>query len=106
MYVGNYTSPTLSKDLFSCKIHTTGTLVMKWKGKLKVIHTYNELSKPNIPRGTGRYVRDESIFYAVWGDTKCIAVISSKHGGHFESTVSRNSQHSNWHHVKVDVSVP
>ena len=43
---------------------------------------------------------------AVWRDTKCIAILSSKHGGRSESTVSRNSKHSNGHHVKVDVPVP
>ena len=64
------------------------------------------MSRSNTPRGTGCYVRDESIVYAVWRDTKCIAVLSNKHAGHSESTVSRNSKDSDGHHVKIDVPIP
>ena len=44
--------------------------------------------------------------YSVWKDTKCISVLSTKHPGHSENKVQRNTKDSEGHHCKKDVPIP
>ena len=108
LYIDNfYTSPVLANDLFFHKTNTTGILSINSKGiPEEAICAYKEMSKSNIPRGTGVYVRDGSNVCAIWKDTKCLTVLSNKHCGHSECTIQRNSKDSSSHHVKADVPIP
>ena len=94
LYIDNfYTSPTLALDLFDEGTHITGTLsVSRKEVPAEVVHTYKSFSSNSTPRGKGAYVRNDNIVYAIWRDTKYISVLSSKHQGHSESVVVRNTR--------------
>ena len=93
LYVDNfYTSPTLAKDLFCHSTHLTGTLDRNRRGVPKQVKDI--LSAASAPRGSGAYVRDDETAYSVWKDTKCMSVLSTKHPGHSENKVQRNTKGS------------
>ena len=92
LYIDNfYTSPTLVSDLFDCCTHVTGTLDCTRTGVPPEIRGLKQsLSGKRASRGDGAYTRDGVCAYAVWRDTKCVAVMSNEHPGHSEATVTRN----------------
>ena len=88
-------------------IHCTGTLNVSRIGVPdEVCDLKKQLSKKNVPRGEGMYVRNDICAYAVWKDTKCVAVMSSEYPGHSETTVTRNVKQKDGKNVKTDVSIP
>ena len=60
------------------------------------------LSAIGTCRGDGFYVRDKSVVYCVWKDTKCIAMLSTEHLGHLK----RNTKDSTGRYLKKDVPIP
>ena len=108
LYVDNfYTSPTLAVDLFDLKTHLTGTLDKTRVGVPEEVFTMLEmLSGKDACRGDGYYVRDDSVVYCAWKDTKNIAMLSTQHPGHSECTVKRNTRDSTGKYVKKDVPIP
>ena len=52
------------------------------------------------------YVRDKSVVYCAWKDTKCILLLSTQHPGHSENTVKHNTKDSTGKFVKNDVPIP
>lgn len=108
LYVDNfYTSPTLAVDLFDLRTHLTGTLDKTRIGVPEEVFTMLEmLSATGTCRGDGFYVRDKSVVYCAWKDTKCIAMLSTEHPGHSVCTVKRNTKDSTGRYVKKDVPIP
>lgn len=108
LYIDNfYTSPTLVTYLYKNGIHCTGTLDCTRTGvPSQVHHLKKDLAKKSVPRGKGVYVRDGICAYAVWKDTKCVAVMSSEHPGHSETTVTRNVKQENGQNEKMAVQIP
>ena len=108
LYVDNfYTSPTLALDLFEFKTHLTGTLDKTRSGvPVEVLTMLEMLSDKETSRGDGYYVRDKSVVYCAWKDTKCILLLSTQHPGHSENTVKRNSKDSTGKFMKKDVPIP
>ena len=51
-------------------------------------------------------MRDDSVVYCAWKDTKSIVVLSTEHVGHSEYTVKRNAKDSTGKFVKKDVPIP
>ena len=84
-----YTSSQLLKDLYEKKTYATGTMVLNRKGfpeKIKgIVAEYNKK-----PWGSGIYMRDKTVVYTVWKDTKCATVGSNQHSGHADDTVLCN----------------
>ena len=108
LYTDNfYTSPTLVTDLYEEGVHCTGTLECSRVGvPHKISDLKTKLSKKSVPRGEGNYVRNGICAYAVWKDTKCVAVMSSEFPGHSETTVSRNVKQKDGKAIKMDVPIP
>ena len=108
LYIDNfYTSPTLVTDLYKDGIHCTGTLDCKRRGvPAQVYALKKDLSKKSVPRGKGVYVRDGICAYTVWKDTKCVALMSSEHPGHSETTVARNVKQVDGKTEKIAIPIP
>ncbi len=108
LYIDNfYTSPTLVTDLYKNGIHCTGTLDCTRIGVPSQVYGLKKnLAKKSIPRGKGNYVRDGVCAYAIWKDTKCVAVMSSEHPGHSETTVTRNVTQEDGKNEKMPVPIP
>ncbi len=108
LYIDNfYTSPTLVSDLYDLSVHVTGTLDCTRTG---VPPEFKDLKKilpgKNAIRGDGAYVRDGVCVYAMWKDTKCVAVMSNEHPGHSEDKVTRNVKDKDGKTEKKEVPIP
>ena len=100
-------SQHLLRIFFCHSTHLTGTLDRNRRGVPKQVKDiFNNLSAASAPRGSGAYVRDDETAYAVWKDTKCMSVLSTKHPGHSENKVQRNTKGSDGSHLKTDVPIP
>lgn len=91
LYCDNfYSSPTLFEDLQSVEIAATGTLQKNRRGEPASVKQIHEaLSRSDVPRGTGHYIREKGITYVSWKDNKCVTVISTAHPGSSECTAKR-----------------
>lgn len=94
-------------DLYKEGIHCTGTVDCTCSGVPAQVHGLKkDLSKKSVSRGKGLHVRDGVLAYAVWKDTKCVAIMSSKHPGHSETTVTWNAKQKDGKSEKIAVQIP
>ena len=94
-------------ELYKDGIRCSGTLDCTHRGVPAQVHNLKkDLSKKSVPRGKGVYVRDCICAYTVWKDTKCVAVMSSEHPGHSETTVARNVKQVDGKTEKMAISIP
>ena len=90
-------------------ILATGTIIKNRRGippSVKKLH--DALSRSDVPRGTGYYIREpgSEIVYVCWKDNKCVTVLSSAHSGSADGTTKRRVKDTSGHSVVVDVPQP
>ena len=102
-----YTSPTLLHALKEKKFSATGTLRTNRRGiPSSVLEMKAALSRADVPRGTGYYIRDSDDVYVCWRDNNCVCVMSNEHPGHSEGTARRAAKTSTGAYQTADVPLP
>lgn len=98
-----YTSPTLFRDLLQRKIWACGTLRPNITGcpKTKI----NALDK-KFSRGSIRWIREGSLLFVQWRDTRDVLLCSTMHTAHGEETVGRRTKDDQGRWTIKNVSVP
>uniref|UniRef100_A0A8C1SGL6 THAP-type domain-containing protein n=1 Tax=Cyprinus carpio TaxID=7962 RepID=A0A8C1SGL6_CYPCA len=97
-----YTSPTLFRDLLYKKIWACGPIWTNRTGFPKTV--VNRLSK-NAPRGTMRWIRDDSLLFVEWKDSQEVQMCSTFHKAFEGDTVQRKVK-SDTHRTIVEVPIP
>ncbi|XP_026123350.1 piggyBac transposable element-derived protein 4 isoform X3 [Carassius auratus] len=97
-----YTSPTLFRDLLYKKIWACGPIWANRKGFPKTV--VDRLSK-NAPRGTMRWIRDDSLLFVEWKDSQEVQMCSTFHKAYEGDTVQRKVK-GNAHRTLVEVPIP
>ncbi|XP_031159986.1 piggyBac transposable element-derived protein 4-like [Sander lucioperca] len=104
VFVDNfYTSPILFRDLLLKRIWACGTIRTNRIGFPR--------SKVNIlvsksPRGSIRWIRNDSLLFVQWRDTRDVFLCSTLHTAHAEDTVQRRVKAADGQWQLKDVSVP
>ncbi|XP_039659987.1 piggyBac transposable element-derived protein 4-like [Perca fluviatilis] len=104
VFVDNfYTSPILFRDLLLKRIWACGTIRTNRIGFPR--------SKVNIlvsksPRGSIRWIRNGSLLFVQWRDTRDVFLCSTLHRAHAEDTVQRRVKGADGQWQLKDVSVP
>ena len=104
VFVDNfYTSPILFRDLLLKRIWACGTIRTNRIGFPR--------SKVNIlvsksPRGSIRWIRNGSLLFVQWRDTRDVFLCSTLHRAHAEDTVQRRIKGADGQWQLKDVSVP
>ena len=108
LYCDNfYSSPTLFEDLRKVDIAATGTVQKNRRGiPTSVKQLHDALSRSDVPRGTGYYIRHEGIVYVSWRDSKCVTIMSTAHMGSSDSTTKRRVKGANGVTQVQDVPQP
>ncbi|XP_052010391.1 piggyBac transposable element-derived protein 4-like [Xyrauchen texanus] len=104
LFVDNfYTSPTLFRDLLQKRIWACGTIRSNVIGfpKTKV----NSLESKS-PRGSIRWIRNDSLLFVQWRDTRDVFMCSTLHTAHAEDTVKRRVKDADQHWTLKDIPVP
>ena len=102
-----YTSPALVHALKDQGISATGTLRTNRRGlpeSVKQLKT--ALSRSDVPRGTGYYIRDNDDVYVCWRDNSVVCVMTNCYPGHSERTVRRSGRNQDGEFEPVDVPLP
>lgn len=104
LYVDNfYTSPTLFRDLLQKGFWACGTIRRNRVGFPQT--TNNKLPK-NAPRGTMRWIRDNSLLFVEWKDTREVLMCSSFHSANGDRTVQRRVRTRQGEWTEVIVPIP
>ncbi|TDH06475.1 hypothetical protein EPR50_G00113700 [Perca flavescens] len=104
VFVDNfYTSPILFRDLLLKRIWACGTIRTNRIGF--------PMSKVNIlvsksPRGSIRWIRNGSLLFVQWRDTRDVFLCSTLHSAHAEDTVQKRVKGADGQWQLKDVSVP
>ena len=110
LYCDNfYSSLQLFKDLKQMGIQATGTVIKNRRGIPPSVKKLRDaLSRSDVPRGTGYYIREpgSEIIYVCWKDNKCVTMLSSGHSGSADGRTKRRVKDTNGHSVVVDVPQP
>ena len=104
LYVDNfYTSPTLFTDLLQKRIWACGTIRTNRIGfpKSKI----NSLVSKSA-RGSIRWIREGSILFVQWRDTRDVFMCSTLHTAHAEETIQRRLKDADGHWALMDFPVP
>ena len=102
-----YTSPTLLHALKEKKFSATGTLRTNRRGiPSSVLAMKVALSRADVPRGTGYYIRDSDDLYVCWRDNNCVCIMSNEHPGHSEGMARRAAKTSTGAYQTADVPLP
>ena len=87
------------------KISATGTLCTNRRGiPSSVLEMKVALSRADVPRGTGYYIRDYDDVYVYWRDNDCVCIMSNEHPGHSEGMARRAAKTSTGAYQPADVS--
>lgn len=90
LYVDNfYTSPELFRDLLQQKVWACGTIRSNRRGFPK--DRPGALDKDS-PRGAIRWIREGSLLFVQWRDTRDILMCSTLHQAHEQETVQRRME--------------
>ncbi|XP_029299578.1 piggyBac transposable element-derived protein 4-like [Cottoperca gobio] len=104
LYVDHfYTSPALFKDLLQKKIWACGTIHSNRIGFPKTKE--NSLNSKS-PRGTIYWLRQDSLVFVQWRDTRDVHMCSALHTAHSEDTVIRRTKGRDGQWTVKHVSVP
>ena len=99
-----YTSPALIHTLKDQGISATGTLRVNRRGVPEsVAQLKTVLSRSDVPRGTGYYIRDGEDVYVCWRDNSVVCVMSNCYPGHSQGTVRRTGRNQDGGFEPVDV---
>ena len=110
LYCDNfYTSPQLFQELQQIGILATGTLIKNRRGiPASVKNLRDALSRSDVPRGTGYYIKDSqsNLTYVCWKDNKCVTVVSTAHPGSADGTAQRRIKDTTGVSIVADVPQP
>ena len=94
-------------DLNGLGVHVTGTLDCNCvEVPTEISNLKKKLAHKSMSQGDGVYVRDGTLVYVVWNDTKCVSVMSNEHPSYCEGTVLRNVKNNVEVNEKKDVPIP
>uniref|UniRef100_A0A3B5AKH3 PiggyBac transposable element-derived protein 4-like n=1 Tax=Stegastes partitus TaxID=144197 RepID=A0A3B5AKH3_9TELE len=104
LYVDNfYTSPALFRDLREKNISACGTIRSNVQGYPR---TANNALDPKSPRGSIRWLREDSLVFVQWKDTRDVSMCSTMHTAHGKETVQRNVKDNAGQWTMIDVPIP
>ena len=107
LFIDNfYTSPALVKSLKEWDIGTTGTLRTNRRGiPESVLQLHTAMTRSDVPRGTGYYIRVGEEVYICWKDSSCVT-LSNNYPGHTDGTVKRRTKNRSGEFESVEVPLP
>ncbi|KAJ8249473.1 hypothetical protein GJAV_G00235830 [Gymnothorax javanicus] len=104
LYVDNfYTSPELFRDLLQLKIWACGTIRSNGRGYPKDLAG---MLARDSPRGSIRWIRDGSLLFVQWRDTRDVQMCSTMHQAHADETVKRRVKGPDGQWSLENLSVP
>ncbi|XP_041639072.1 piggyBac transposable element-derived protein 4-like [Cheilinus undulatus] len=98
-----FTSPALFRDLLEKKIWACGTILKNNSGFPK---TGVDGLDSKSPRGSIRWIRDDSVLFLQWRDAKEVLLCSTLHTAHTDDKVKRRVRNAEGQGVLKDVSIP
>ena len=102
-----YTSPDHLNSLKELGIGATGTLRSNRRSIPEDVPKLTQaLGGPDVPRGTGYYLRVEDDVYVCWKDKQCVLVMSNNYPGHSDGTVKRRGLNSQGLYETLDIPLP
>ncbi|XP_069570766.1 piggyBac transposable element-derived protein 4 [Brachyistius frenatus] len=104
LFVDNfYTSPALFRDLLQKKIWACGTIRANLTGFPKA--QVNSLDQDS-PRGSIRWIREDSLLFLQWRDAKNVSMCSTLHTAHGDDVVIRKVKAGDGHWALEEVQAP
>ncbi|XP_061584596.1 piggyBac transposable element-derived protein 4-like [Cololabis saira] len=104
LYVDDfYTSPALFRDLLQKKIWACGTVRANRSGFPKT--RVNGMGSKS-PHGSIRWIREDSLLFVQWRDTRDVSLCSTVHTAHSDERVQRRSKGADGVWEVKDVSIP
>ena len=108
VYTDNfYTSSALFSELTRQGFGAVGTISTNRRGCPDGLERQKKkMLKPSCERGTGVWIRDQSIVYNLWKDTKMVCTASTVHSGNSDHQVKRRVKKPSGGCEEVNVPIP